>query len=292
MPALYRERPQPHAPVCPGPLSSARRRDLDFWRPVSGTGRFRQFTWRQARYGREAGGKSRQAWGRGSLRGAAKRRARSEVFRRTARGKVIFVRRTRSESERGREADGRSNARGKNRNRRRRRDIAASRGGATQNAAKSVMTDRIAARGAGPRSVLSATFTAREGKGGGRRGCGEEALQQKRIKRERDDRDAPCSRPLPEPPHRQSLHLLRSQSQFSKKTLVGVRGFEPPAPSSRTRCATRLRYTPPRRRTSSAAAICLGVIIAAPWRAGKSSDPQGMFVMLVEAAYVRDILPR
>jgi hypothetical protein len=29
------------------------------------------------------------------------------------------------------------------------------------------------------------------------------------------------------------------------KILVGVRGFEPPAPSSRTRCATRLRYTPP-----------------------------------------------
>ena len=26
--------------------------------------------------------------------------------------------------------------------------------------------------------------------------------------------------------------------------LVGVRGFEPPTPSSRTRCATRLRYTP------------------------------------------------
>src|SRR5271157_3146184 len=26
--------------------------------------------------------------------------------------------------------------------------------------------------------------------------------------------------------------------------MVGVRGFEPPAPSSRTRCATRLRYTP------------------------------------------------
>ena len=33
------------------------------------------------------------------------------------------------------------------------------------------------------------------------------------------------------------------------KGLVGVRGFEPPTPSSRTRCATRLRYTPtsPRR---------------------------------------------
>src|SRR5581483_6544425 len=27
--------------------------------------------------------------------------------------------------------------------------------------------------------------------------------------------------------------------------MVGVAGFEPAAPSSRTRCATRLRYTPP-----------------------------------------------
>lgn len=30
----------------------------------------------------------------------------------------------------------------------------------------------------------------------------------------------------------------------SHELLVGVRGFEPPAPASRTRCATRLRYTP------------------------------------------------
>ena len=26
--------------------------------------------------------------------------------------------------------------------------------------------------------------------------------------------------------------------------MVGVRGFEPPTPSSRTKCATKLRYTP------------------------------------------------
>ncbi len=26
--------------------------------------------------------------------------------------------------------------------------------------------------------------------------------------------------------------------------LVGMRGFEPPTPSSRTKCATRLRYIP------------------------------------------------
>ncbi len=34
--------------------------------------------------------------------------------------------------------------------------------------------------------------------------------------------------------------------------MVGVRGFEPPTPSSRTRCATRLRYTPICQRRSSA----------------------------------------
>jgi hypothetical protein len=51
--------------------------------------------------------------------------------------------------------------------------------------------------------------------------------------------------------------------QLARK-MVGVRGFEPPAPSSRTRCATRLHYTPPRRRSFSPAATCIGVLIAAP----------------------------
>ncbi len=32
------------------------------------------------------------------------------------------------------------------------------------------------------------------------------------------------------------------QSRFD--CLVGMRGFEPPTPSSRTKCATRLRYIP------------------------------------------------
>ena len=47
--------------------------------------------------------------------------------------------------------------------------------------------------------------------------------------------------------------LFRSSFQNEAKTekqsirlryLVGVAGFEPATPSSRTRCATRLRYTP------------------------------------------------
>jgi hypothetical protein len=190
---------------------------LIFRCPVSSTGRLRQVTWRQARYGPAEGRKSRQAGERGSLCGAGKRRARSEVFGRTARGKIIFVGGARGESPHGREVNRRSRARGKNQTRRSRRDIAASSGGTTQNAAKTVMTDRSAARGAGPRSVLGATNAAREGKGGGRRGCGEKTLQQKRIERERADRDAPCNRPLPERPHRQSLYPLRSQSHSAKR---------------------------------------------------------------------------
>ena len=35
---------------------------------------------------------------------------------------------------------------------------------------------------------------------------------------------------------------------ISEAVLVGVAGFEPATPSSRTRCATRLRYTPPQGR--------------------------------------------
>src|ERR1700685_2278604 len=37
------------------------------------------------------------------------------------------------------------------------------------------------------------------------------------------------------------------------KSLVGVRGFEPPAPASRTQCSTRLSYTPTERRHIAAA---------------------------------------
>ena len=39
------------------------------------------------------------------------------------------------------------------------------------------------------------------------------------------------------------LDILSIKNNFWWK-MVGVRGFEPPTPSSRTRCATSLRYTP------------------------------------------------
>jgi hypothetical protein len=35
-----------------------------------------------------------------------------------------------------------------------------------------------------------------------------------------------------------------NKRELRPKILVGVAGFEPATPSSRTKCATRLRYTP------------------------------------------------
>ena len=37
---------------------------------------------------------------------------------------------------------------------------------------------------------------------------------------------------------------LPALNHQSGRCLVGMRGFEPPTPSSRTKCATRLRYIP------------------------------------------------
>jgi hypothetical protein len=111
-----------------------------------------------------------------------------------ARGKIVFYGRPRGEPLRGREDDCRSNRRGEDRNRRSRAGIAASGGGASQNATNAMMTDRIAARGAGPGSVLDAANSAREGDCCGRRECGEEALQQKRIERECADRERGAAR--------------------------------------------------------------------------------------------------
>ena len=39
--------------------------------------------------------------------------------------------------------------------------------------------------------------------------------------------------------------------------LVGVKGFEPPAPCSQSTCATRLRYTPPNKRPAQATLIII-----------------------------------
>jgi hypothetical protein len=39
-------------------------------------------------------------------------------------------------------------------------------------------------------------------------------------------------------------HVVATCPNLSMK-MVGVRGFEPPAPASRKQCSTRLSYTPP-----------------------------------------------
>ena len=46
-----------------------------------------------------------------------------------------------------------------------------------------------------------------------------------------------------------SPEIQSTKRLISIKTLmVGVRGFEPPAPASRKQCSTRLSYTPPTER--------------------------------------------
>ena len=45
-----------------------------------------------------------------------------------------------------------------------------------------------------------------------------------------------------------TCHVAHGSSGFGELTnwvMVGVRGFEPPAPASRKQCSTRLSYTPP-----------------------------------------------
>ena len=74
----------------------------------------------------------------------------------------------------------------------------------------------------------------------------------------------------PKPPWR-----LKDFADFSLKPsnrLVGVRGFEPPTPSSRTRCATRLRYTPTSPR-EAAGAVYRGAGRAAQASRGRPEGP-------------------
>src|SRR5665213_2053597 len=47
-----------------------------------------------------------------------------------------------------------------------------------------------------------------------------------------------------DPPHFRAARRLFFSGLPTFSTSVGARGFEPPTPWSRTRCATRLRYAP------------------------------------------------
>ena len=109
MPALYRERPKPHAPACPGLKSSATWRDLDFPVPVSSTGRLRQVpggkrvtVQRQAEV-TPSGGKRIAVWSRetaGAIRSFPADRARQNNI---CGGRAPLVRaRARSQSSRQR----------------------------------------------------------------------------------------------------------------------------------------------------------------------------------------------
>ena len=53
------------------------------------------------------------------------------------------------------------------------------------------------------------------------------------------------------------------RSNIQSQKMVGVRGIEPPTPSSRTRCATRLRYTPTTPSEPGAAPVYGGAVLRA-----------------------------
>ena len=53
--------------------------------------------------------------------------------------------------------------------------------------------------------------------------------------------------------HNRPLRQQADQKPNVFNNLVGVRGFEPPAPASRTQCSTRLSYTPAKARRIAAA---------------------------------------
>jgi hypothetical protein len=140
-------------------------------------------------------------------------RARSDVGWRSARGEIMLERRSRGQPLHKREPDRRGNpVRKKSRDRRPRPGIGAGSGGASQYAAKSMMVMRISARKPGRGSVHTTDETANSTRVGWRRGRrrrSEEALHQKRIKREHAERGALCNRTLAEPPHPQSPKQCR-----------------------------------------------------------------------------------
>ena len=157
-------------------------------------------------------------------------RARSDVRGRTARGEIMLEQRTRREPLRECELDGGGDPLRKTGNRRCRPDIGATSGGASQNAAKAVMLDRISTRSSRTGSVQdtsNAANFARKSQCWGWRGSGEEGLQQKRVKRKSAKRSAPCNRTLAKTPHPQSpqpVPLSRSHLSKRRNKMVGVRG--------------------------------------------------------------------
>src|SRR5436190_16058771 len=56
------------------------------------------------------------------------------------------------------------------------------------------------------------------------------------------------------------VHSAANGHRREAKKRVGARGFEPPTPWSRTRCATRLCYAPEERVQYGAGAVCVNAI--------------------------------
>ena len=157
-------------------------------------------------------------------------RGRSDVRGRTARGEIMLEQRTRREPLRECELDGGGDPLRKTGNRRCRPDIGATSGGASQNAAKAVMLDRISTRSSRTGSVQgtsnAANFARKSECWGCWRESGEEGLQQKRVKRKSAKRSAPCNRTLAETPHPQSpqpVPLSRSHLSKHRNKMVGMR---------------------------------------------------------------------
>ncbi|CAA7618335.1 hypothetical protein MTBUT4_30028 [Magnetospirillum sp. UT-4] len=50
--------------------------------------------------------------------------------------------------------------------------------------------------------------------------------------------------PFEPTPHKRKTRQALRLDGLSYQKMVGVRGFEPPAPASRRQCSTRLSYTP------------------------------------------------
>lgn len=74
---------------------------------------------------------------------------------------------------------------------------------------------------------------------------------------------------IPQPNAKRGYDKSRNPLIF----MVGARGFEPPTPCSRSRCATRLRYAPTKKKCLYHATCCSGKIFLLPPTLGTRRKP-------------------
>ena len=76
---------------------------------------------------------------------------------------------------------------------------------------------------------------------------------------------------------------------MSIMTMVGVRGFEPPAPASRRRCSTKLSYTPMRKRfIACACSIQFNVCVQSFHALQPSVKPRAFLADFLQACFPRN----